>query len=159
MVRNLTGLLGAVVNSNQDDETSGLSREACIFCGESLLDKDLYAQFRVCPNCRFHYSMPARERIDSLIDPLSFDEINRSVTSIDPLSFSSWDSYKQRIFRDQRRTGLTEAVVTGTCAIGGSPAMLIVLDFGFMGGTMGCVVGEKVALAHNGSLDTNAWGL
>ena len=91
--------------------------------------------------------MTARERIDSLIDPSSFREINRSITSLDPLSFSSRIGYRQRIFRDQRRTGLTEAVVTGTCSIGGSPAMLIVLDFGFMGGTMGCVVGEKVALA------------
>ena len=91
--------------------------------------------------------MTARERIDSLVDPSSFREINRSITSLDPLSFSSRIGYRQRIFRDQRRTGLTEAVVTGTCSIGGSPAMLIVLDFGFMGGTMGCVVGEKVALA------------
>ena len=91
--------------------------------------------------------MTARERIDSLIDPSSFREINRSITSLDPLSFSSRIGYRQRIFRDQRRTGLTEAVVTGACSIGGSPAMLIVLDFGFIGGTMGCVVGEKVALA------------
>jgi acetyl-CoA carboxylase carboxyl transferase subunit beta len=91
--------------------------------------------------------MTARERIESLADPESFKETNRSLISLDPLSFSSRGSYKQRIFRDQRRTGLTEAVVTGACTIGGSPAMLIVLDFGFMGGTMGCVVGEKVALA------------
>jgi len=91
--------------------------------------------------------MTARERIDSLGDAESFREINRSVSSLDPLSFSSRGSYKQRIFRDQRRTGLTEAVVTGRCSISGSPVMLIALDFGFMGGTMGCVVGEKIALA------------
>jgi acetyl-CoA carboxylase carboxyl transferase subunit beta len=89
--------------------------------------------------------MTARDRINSLADPGTFREINRSVTSLDPLSFSS--SYRQRLFQDQRRTGLTEAAVTGTCAIGGSEAVLIVLDFGFMGGSMGCVVGEKVALA------------
>ncbi|HJO82652.1 MAG: carboxyl transferase domain-containing protein [SAR202 cluster bacterium] len=91
--------------------------------------------------------MTARERIDSLVDPDSFREINRSIISLDPLSFASRESYTRRLFSDQRRTGLTEAVVTGTCTIGGSPTMLIVLDFGFMGGTMGCVVGEKVALA------------
>ena len=108
---------------------------------------DLYARLRVCPICRFHYSMTARERINSLADTESFREINRSVSSLDPLSFSSRGSYKQRIFRDQRRTGLTEAVVTGRCSISGSPVMLIALDFGFMGGTMGCVVGEKIALA------------
>ena len=112
-----------------------------------LAASEIYARYRVCPTCRFHYSMTARERIDSLVDPSSFREINRSITSLDPLSFSSRVSYKQRIFHDQRRTGLTEAVVTGTCAISGIPAILIALDFGFMGGTMGCVVGEKVALA------------
>jgi acetyl-CoA carboxylase carboxyl transferase subunit beta len=112
-----------------------------------LVDSETYARYRVCHLCGFHYSISARERIDSLIDTDTFHEINRSVTSTDPLSFSSKGSYKQRIFNDQKRTGLTEAVVTGTCDIGGYPAMLIVLDFGFMGGTMGCVVGEKVALA------------
>ena len=116
-------------------------------CAADLSESSLYAQYRICHACRFHYSMTARERVQSLADPGSFREINRSVISLDPLSFSSKVSYKQRIFRDQRRTGLTEAAVTGTCAIGGSPVMLIVLDFGFMGGTMGCVVGEKVALA------------
>jgi acetyl-CoA carboxylase carboxyl transferase alpha subunit/acetyl-CoA carboxylase carboxyl transferase beta subunit len=123
------------------------SREACLVCGASLLESELYARHRICSVCRFHYSMTARERIASLADPGSFHEINRHLISLDPISFSSRVSYTQRLFRDQRRTGLTEAVVTGTCAIGGIPAMLIVLDFGFMGGSMGCVVGEKVALA------------
>ena len=63
--------------------------------------------------------------------------------------------YKQRLLRDQRRTGLTEAAVTGNCAIGGSPVVLIVLDFGFMGGSMGCVVGEKVALAFEHAAKKN----
>lgn len=123
------------------------SREACLVCGASLLESELYARHRICSVCRFHYSMTARERINSLADPGSFREINRHLISLDPISFSSRVSYRQRLFRDQRRTGLTEAVVTGTCAIGGIPVMLIVLDFGFMGGSMGCVVGEKVALA------------
>ncbi len=115
--------------------------------GKDLTGSVTYARYRVCPQCRFHYSMTARERIDSLVDPDSFHEFNRSIISLDPLSFASRDSYTRRLFSDQRRTGLTEAVVTGTCTIGGSQTMLIVLDFGFMGGTMGCVVGEKVALA------------
>jgi len=130
---------------NGDDGFEG--RDICLIDGANLVDSETYARYRVCHLCGFHYSISARERIDSLIDPDTFHEINRSVTSTDPLSFSSRGSYKQRIFNDQKRTGLTEAVVTGTCDIGGCPAMLIVLDFGFMGGTMGCVVGEKVALA------------
>ena len=130
---------------NGDDGFEG--REYCLIDGAKLADSEAHARYRVCHLCGFHYSISARERIDSLIDPDTFHEINRSVTSTDPLSFSSRGSYKQRIFNEQKRTGLTEAVVTGICDIGGCPAMLIVLDFGFMGGTMGCVVGEKIALA------------
>ena len=147
MVRNLTDLLSSVVRRDRSEEQVVAIRDTCLVCESDLAGSELYAQHRTCPVCRFHYSMTARERIDSLADPESFKETNRSLTSLDPLSFSSRPSYKQRIFRDQRRTGLTEAIVTGACTIGGSPAMLIVLDFGFMGGTMGCVVGEKVALA------------
>ena len=147
MVRNLADVLGSVINRGRGDSSVIVDRETCLVCDTSLASAELYAEYRVCPVCRFHYSMSARERISSLADPHTFREINRSLITLDPLSFSSRVSYKQRIFHDQRRTGLTEAVVTGTCAIGGSPAVLIVLDFGFMGGTMGCVVGEKVALA------------
>ena len=147
MVRNLADLLSSVVRWGRVEEKDFPVREDCLVCGESLLDSELFARFRICPVCRFHYSMTARERIASLADPGTFRETNRSVTSLDPLSFSSRVSYKQRLFRDQRRTGLTEAAVTGSCAIGGSPVVLVVLDFGFMGGSMGCVVGEKVALA------------
>lgn len=147
MVRNLAELLSSVVKKGGDDSKVFAARQTCLVCGARLEESELYSQYRVCPVCRFHYSMTARERINSLADPGTFREINRSIVSLDPLSFSSRVPYKQRLFQDQRRTGLTEAVVTGTCAIGGSQAMLIVLDFGFMGGSMGCVVGEKVALA------------
>ena len=152
MVRNLPDLLNSVVKRGRGQSGVVPSRDTCLVCDAKLEDSQLYTQYRVCPRCKFHYSMTARERIDSLADPQTFREINRSIISIDPLSFSSRVSYKQRIFRDQRRTGLTEAVVTGTAAIGGSAAMLIILDFGFMGGTMGCVVGEKVALALEGAV-------
>ena len=147
MVRSLVDRLSSVTRRGRGEAEEAPTRETCFVCDTPLVDSDLYNRYRTCHVCRFHYSMTARERIDSLADPASFREINRSITSLDPLSFSSRVPYKNRIFRDQRRTGLTEAIVTGTCTIGGSPAMLIVLDFGFMGGTMGCVVGEKVALA------------
>ena len=146
MVRNVAGAIGSVVG-RRDGDGGAPERESCLVCSTDLLTSDLFARNRICPVCNFHYSMTARERIDSLADPGTFRETNRRVSSLDPLSFSSKVSYKQRLFRDQRRTGLTEAVVTGTCSIGGSPAVLAVLDFGFMGGSMGCVVGEKVALA------------
>ena len=147
MVRNLANLVGSVTRTGRAEEQTTESRSACIVCDLDLRDQDLYHAHRVCPRCRFHYSMSARERIESLADPNSFRETNRRLISLDPLSFASSQSYSSTLFQDQRRTGLTEAVLTGTAAIAGTPVMLIVLDFGFMGGTMGCVVGEKVALA------------
>ena len=98
-------------------------------------------------HCNFHYNMSARERVTAVADSGSFEETNRWVQSIDPLSFSPRVSYRVRLLADQQRTGLEEAAVTGTCTIGGTEAVLIVLDFGFLGGSMGLVVGEKVALA------------
>ncbi len=146
MLRRLTSTKTSI-RGDAGDHIAVTPRDTCIACSESLEDSELYATHRVCPNCRFHYSMGARERIASLADRGTFRETNRSVVSLDPLSFSTRVSYKLRLFQDQRRTGLTEAVVTGSCSIGASPAVLIVLDFGFMGGSMGSVVGEKVALA------------
>ena len=147
MVSGLTNLLSSVVGRGRADDSVHLLRDVCLVCGANLKDSPLYARYRVCHLCRFHYTLTARDRIASLADSGTFREINRSLTSIDPLSFSSRVPYRQRLFRDQRRTGMTEAVVSGTCAIGGTAAVLIVLDFGFMGGSMGSVVGEKVALA------------
>ena len=147
MVTSLTNLLSSVVGRGRADDSVHLLRDVCLVCGANLKDSPLYARYRVCHLCRFHYTLTARDRIASLADSGTFREINRSLTSIDPLSFSSRVPYRQRLFQDQRRTGMTEAVVSGTCAIGGTPVVLIVLDFGFMGGSMGSVVGEKVALA------------
>jgi len=121
--------------------------EYCLYCGTDLSDSESYRRYRVCPQCRFHHHIPARHRIDLLADPGSFKETNSFLTSLDPLSFSAREPYEERIQEAQRRTGLTEAVVTGVCTIGGNPTVIAVLDFGFMGGNMGGVVGEKVALA------------
>ena len=143
MVQNLANL----VNPETREDAAEPGRSHCIVCDLDLRDSEIYEVFRMCPQCRFHYSMSARERIDSLVDTNSFSEFNRTVMSLDPLSFASEQSYSNSLFQDQRRTGLTEAVVTGTAAIAGTPVILIALDFGFMGGTMGCAVGEKVTLA------------
>ncbi len=143
MASNLANLSGGAARTDEPER----SHDACIVCDLDLSESEVYEVFRLCPRCRFHYSMSARERIESLVDTDSFSEINRDMISLDPLSFSSSGSYNSSLFQDQRRTGLTEAVLTGTAAIAGTPVMLIVLDFGFMGGTMGCVVGEKVTLA------------
>ncbi|NQU96596.1 MAG: acetyl-CoA carboxylase carboxyl transferase subunit beta, partial [Chloroflexi bacterium] len=125
----------------------GDTRQPCLACGGKLHDSALYRRLRVCPHCRFHHSLPARQRVLTIADPGTFKETNRWIKSLDPLSFAPQVSYRVRLLKDQARTGLTEAAVTGTCTIGGTPAVIIVLDFGFLGGSMGLVVGEKVALA------------
>jgi acetyl-CoA carboxylase carboxyl transferase subunit beta len=122
-------------------------RQSCLACGVRLTDSDLYARLRVCPRCRFHYNMPARARIQVLVDENSFDEHFAEIQSLDPLEFRARVPYKSRVLEDQSRTGLQEAAIAGECTIGGTPAVLIVLDFGFLGGSMGLVVGEKVSLA------------
>ena len=121
--------------------------DTCLVCEKSLAGSRYFKQYHVCENCNFHYTMDARQRIDWIADPETFQESDKLVYSTDPLEFKTRLTYKTKLSGDVERTGLTEAAVTGICEIGGVPAQLIVLDFGFMGGSMGCVVGEKVALA------------
>ncbi|MBE0481007.1 MAG: acetyl-CoA carboxylase carboxyl transferase subunit beta, partial [Dehalococcoidia bacterium] len=133
----------------QDESTPEFEdnqEEYCLYCGQDLSDSPLYRLYGVCHKCRFHHSVPAWHRIALIADEGSFRETNRFLTSIDPLSFSGKQTYGERIQEAQARTGLTEAVITGVCTIGGNPTALAVLDFGFMGGNMGGVVGEKIAL-------------
>ena len=148
-MKNLSQVLLHLLRRSPNLDRSYLSvvRDHCLVCEEAISESPLYLRLRLCPHCRFHYSLTARERIELLVDRGSFREINRSIASLFPLSFSSRSSYPRRLSQDQTRTGLTEAVVTGHCAIAGNKAMVVVLDFGFMGGSMGTVVGEKVALA------------
>jgi len=137
----------------EKEEGVGLALlENCLYCDMDLSSSELYQRYHLCPGCGFHYVLPAYERIDLLADEGSFIEINRSLAALDPLSFSGEASYRRRVFDTQKRTGLTEAVVTGVCQIEGTLTVIVVLDFGFLGGSMGCVVGEKVALAFEHAL-------
>lgn len=124
----------------------------CLYCGGNLLSNDTFERFRICPECGYHYQISAYDRIALIADNESFIEMNRSLASLDPLSFSGETSYKKRVFEAQKRTGLPEAVVTGVCQIEGTWTVMVVLDFSFLGGGMGCVVGEKVALAFEHAL-------
>ncbi|MBI4233125.1 MAG: acetyl-CoA carboxylase carboxyl transferase subunit beta [Chloroflexi bacterium] len=148
MARGLSGLLGGLRGRGKGaGRWKALRQDRCLACGAPLAEEALYLRYRVCPQCGFHYSLTARERIDLLVDQGTFREKYRTIASLDPLSFRGKVPYRQRLFRDQKRTGLTEAAVVGLGSIGGFRAVLFFLDFSFMGGSMGCVVGEKVALA------------
>ncbi len=120
--------------------------DRCLYCDEEIRESTSYQGYRICPFCRFHYSLSARQRIQLLADRKSFRETHKYLNSVAPITFSQRGSYRNLVSKDQNRTGLTEATVTGSCRIDGVRAMLVVLDFGFMGGSMGSVVGEKIAL-------------
>ena len=148
-MRNLANFLVDLFNRDGEPDRAYLSviHDRCLFCEEPISDSPSYLAYRVCPFCRFHYTVTARQRIDLLADKGTFKESYKYISSMEPLSFSRRSRYRKFFSQDQNRTGLTEAAVTGVCRIGDTETMLIVLDFGFMGGTMGSVVGEKVSMA------------
>ncbi len=119
----------------------------CPRCQASLDRAALAPSLYVCPSCGFHLPMPARERVAQLADARSFREWDRGLTSVDPLGFADQKPYRERLAEARELTGLREAVVTGEATLDGQPFVLIVFDFQFLGGTMGSVVGEKVARA------------
>ena len=145
MVRIVSGIFNKLTQNSQQDSVSPKDLESCRFCDQDLTKSNLYINHKVCPSCNFHYSQSTMDRIKSLTDSGSFREHNKSLFSSNPISFSSKKAYRKNLFSEQKRTGLTEAVVTGSCRIGGIQCLLIILDFGFMGGSMGSVVGEKIA--------------
>ncbi len=147
-MNNPDDILSIIAGPGEEEMLVTLPREEhCLSCDADLSGSELYRRYRVCERCRFHHSLSAQERIQLIADPRTFREVNRSLSYLDPLSFSQKMPYRQRIKEAQERTGLKEAVVTGVCQIGGNRTVIAVIDFGFLGGSMGCVVGEKIALA------------
>ena len=148
-MRNLANFLVHLFGRSGDQGHSYLSplHDRCLLCEEPISESQAYLTYRVCPYCRFHYTLSARERVELLVDKGSFKESHKYLSSVAPLSFSRRGTYHKLLTQDQNRTGLTEAAVTGRCKIDGTEIVLVVLDFGFMGGSMGSVVGEKVATA------------
>lgn len=119
----------------------------CAGCKANLLTKDLEKNINVCPQCGHHYRISARQRIDLLMDPGSFQEFDAGMTSVDVLSFKDSKSYQDRIQQAVAKGGSRDAVICGEGAIETIPVQLAVFDFSFMGGSMGSVVGEKITRA------------
>lgn len=113
----------------------------CPSCGTMIFDKELDENLKVCPKCQHHFPIGSRERIHSLVETCTFEEMDPNLTSVDVLKFAG---YKGKLERDRKNTMLKDAVVTGVCKIGTHRVALGVMDFGFMGGSMGSVVGEKL---------------
>ncbi len=121
--------------------------EQCLSCNADLEGSKSYERYRVCHSCGFHFHLTARERIATLLDVGTFHEDDRGVTNIDPLSFRDKQSYRSRVINAQRRTGLTESALTGTGSIYGRDLVIAVIDFSFLGGSIGVAAGERLARA------------
>jgi acetyl-CoA carboxylase carboxyl transferase subunit beta len=107
-------------------------------------DKDLEANLEVCPKCGFHFTMPAPARIASLIERGTFEEIDAGLTSVDTLKFTGVAAYSERLKTYQKQTGLNDAIITGVGKLNHHRVALGVMEFAFLGASMGSVVGEKV---------------
>ncbi len=119
----------------------------CPNCGAEQTASSNYERYRVCERCNHHFPFSARRRLELLLDEDTFRELKPALTSIDPLLFTDRLPYSERLDAAREKVGLDEAVVVGTGRINGRDCVVSVLDFEFLGGSMGTVVGEKVALA------------
>ena len=124
----------------------------CPSCSEMLFNKQLDKTDRVCPTCGHHFRLSAGARLESLLDHGSFQELDAGLQSVDPLGFVDQKPYPDRIAAAQVATGLRDAAVRGIGVIDGRRVSICVMDFAFMGGSMGAVVGEKVTRAAEGAL-------
>ena len=119
----------------------------CTKCSATIFKKELVRNFNVCGECGFHFPVTARERVRMTVDRDTFIEEGADIYPLDRLSFVDKESYAEKLARSTEKSGATEAAIYGTCRIEGQPLVLCVLDFSFIGGSMGCVVGEKVTRA------------
>lgn len=132
------------VESTKKDGFSGWIK--CTKCEEMIHANELQSNHNCCPKCEHHYRLSATQRVELLADEGTFKELFTEIHPKDPLNFVDSEPYAQRLDKAQKKTGRTEAILTGTCDMAGNKVALGVLDFGFMGGSMGSVVGERITL-------------
>jgi acetyl-CoA carboxylase carboxyl transferase subunit beta len=142
---------GALPRKPKLAPTKGRKREIpeglwtkCPKCASMIFDKELDQSLQVCARCNHHFPISARERIHTLVETCSFEEIDAGLMSVDALDFTGVASYTSKLEAYQRSTGLNDAVLTGIGRIGRFRVGLGVMDFSFLGGSMGSVVGEKL---------------
>lgn len=114
----------------------------CRDCGQTIYEKELAARFNVCPNCEFHYPLSAPERVRLLMEPGTFEQLDKGMTAVNPMDF---EGYTERLDKAQGKTELDDAILSGVGEVGEQRVALAAMDFGFIGGSMGSVVGERVA--------------
>jgi acetyl-CoA carboxylase carboxyl transferase subunit beta len=127
----------------REDIPEGLFQK-CPGCGEVVHEIEVTENQRVCPHCDHHFPQSAKERIESLLDPGSFVEMDASLHSVDSLRFQGMATYKDRLKKYQESTGLIDAVLSGYGTLEGIRVAIAVMDFAFLAATMGSVVGERI---------------
>ncbi len=132
------------IQTTKKDGYSGWLK--CTHCNELIHVNELQQNMNCCPKCEYHYRLTAEERIKILTDENSFQELFTHLRPRDPLNFVDVEPYPQRLANAREKSGLNEAITVGTCTINSAPAALGIMDFNFMAGSMGSVVGEKIAL-------------
>lgn len=140
-------------DSNKKEIPDGMWTK-CESCNEIIHKKQLEQNAYTCPKCNFHFRIGSSEYIQILFDEKTFKEMDQKMMSADPLGFVDSKPYKQRIKDSIKATGLYDAVRTGTGKINGKPVVAGIMDFSFIGGSMGSVVGEKIARAIQKSIKT-----
>jgi len=125
----------------------------CPNCRQVIFKADLKANLQVCPKCGYHFRFDGRSRIDSLLEP-GYDLVDLELRSTDPLEFTDLKPYKKRLAEAQQKTGLNDAIINAVGNLGPHPVVLSVMEYSFIGGSMGAVVGETIARAVDRSLDT-----
>ncbi len=117
----------------------------CDGCGEVIYTQEWEGNWNVCPGCGHHDALPARRRLEMILDPDSFEELDTELVPEDPLGFSDSKRYRDRLKSTYKATGMRDAFISGVGTITGQPVSIGTFAFEFMGGSMGSVVGEKVA--------------
>lgn len=125
----------------------------CLDCGKILFKAELEANQQVCPHCEHHFRIDAHSRIENLLEP-GYELVDLELRSTDPLQFTDLKPYKRRLAEAQQKTGLNDAIVNAIGRIGPHPVVLSVMEYAFIGGSMGSVVGETIARAVDRSLAT-----
>ncbi|MBN2831205.1 MAG: acetyl-CoA carboxylase carboxyltransferase subunit beta [Candidatus Omnitrophica bacterium] len=125
----------------------------CEACSETLYNKTIEENFKVCPKCGHHFSLGAYERINMVIDKDTFEEYDKDMLSADPLDFKGPKTYKDKIAADQAVTGLKDAVVSGEGFLNNKKTIIAVTDSRFIMGSMGSVVGEKITRAIESAIE------
>jgi acetyl-CoA carboxylase carboxyl transferase subunit beta len=118
----------------------------CLGCRQTIWKADLEANQNVCPKCQYHFKINARQRLDLLLEP-GYELVDTGLRSTDPLNFADVKPYKQRLKRAQQETGLNDAIMNAVGQMGSHPVVVSAMEYGFIGGSMGAVVGETIARA------------